>query len=191
MQPLEHALLEAERPAVEGAGDSRRAEFATGRWLARQVLRELGQAPAAIAQGREREPRWPTGIVGSISHCGAACVAVLGSAARYRGLGIDLELNAVPPDLTDSILAPPEHPPRMALQLTFSAKEAVFKCLFPVTRTFLNFSDVAIEYDTVTGRYSARGVTRRVASEPLEAGRGCYARRDEASATLFWLPQPP
>jgi 4'-phosphopantetheinyl transferase EntD len=62
-------LFPEEAMQLDGAVDSRLREFATGRSCARQALAGLGLAPAPILRGAKREPLWPAGIVGSITHC--------------------------------------------------------------------------------------------------------------------------
>lgn len=51
--------------AVEG----RRNEFLTGRRCAHEALTLLGFPPAPLLSGPRREPLWPAGAVGSITHC--------------------------------------------------------------------------------------------------------------------------
>jgi 4'-phosphopantetheinyl transferase EntD len=74
-----------------GAGERRRFFFGLGRAAARDALAELGIAPVAIGSGPGGEPLWPTGIVGAISHTGDLAIAIVGRAADYAGLGVDVE----------------------------------------------------------------------------------------------------
>jgi 4'-phosphopantetheinyl transferase EntD len=74
-----------------GAGERRRFFFGLGRAAAREALAELGIAPVAIGSGPGGEPLWPTGIVGAISHTGDLAIAIVGRAADYAGLGVDVE----------------------------------------------------------------------------------------------------
>jgi 4'-phosphopantetheinyl transferase EntD len=63
------ALFPVELAFVARAVPQRRAEFATARHCARNALAELEVAPAPILTGANREPVWPHGFVGSITHC--------------------------------------------------------------------------------------------------------------------------
>ncbi|MBN1173619.1 MAG: 4'-phosphopantetheinyl transferase, partial [Micromonosporaceae bacterium] len=67
--PPDARMLPEEAPLVARAVPRRRAEFTTGRHCARLALASLGVEPAAILAGPDRAPRWPAGIVGTITHC--------------------------------------------------------------------------------------------------------------------------
>lgn len=132
----------------------RRREFAAGRACARSALRQLGLARHPVRRGPDRAPQWPTGIVGSITHCAGYCVAAVAPQALVRALGIDAEeatpLVGVEADLiyTPSELASANNvslPAALPVaKLIFSAKESFYKCYYPLTGRFLEFSDVAI-----------------------------------------------
>src|ERR1700722_6775796 len=81
----------AEEAAIARAVPRRRAEFATGRRLAREALARLGCLAASLPPDSAGMPQWPTGFVGTISHSGQLCVAVVGRAHNLLGIGIDLE----------------------------------------------------------------------------------------------------
>lgn len=44
-----------------------------------------------ILKGSDGEPLWPSGIVGSLSHCPSLCVAAVASAERIRAVGVDVD----------------------------------------------------------------------------------------------------
>jgi enterobactin synthetase component D len=90
-----HPILPEEQALVARAVERRQHEFATGRWLARQGLRHLGHPDSPIGMGRLRNPIWPAGILGSLSHDGDVCAAVLLSQSStgigsIDGIGVDL-----------------------------------------------------------------------------------------------------
>jgi 4'-phosphopantetheinyl transferase EntD len=62
-------LIPAEVAVISRAVEKRRREFQTVRHCARRALDELGLPPAAIPPGGHREPLWPPGVVGSLTHC--------------------------------------------------------------------------------------------------------------------------
>ena len=72
-----YPLLQEEEALVVRAVASRRNEFSTGRWLARQGLQGLGLADSPIGMGRLRNPLWPSNVVGTISHDGDLCAVAL------------------------------------------------------------------------------------------------------------------
>jgi 4'-phosphopantetheinyl transferase EntD len=120
--------------------------------------------------------------VGSITHtaaetwgfAGAACA--LGS--ECRALGLDAEIDTpLEPDLWPLVLtgeerqilrAGPEALRGFRGKLAFSAKEAVYKCQYPLTREFLEFPDLEIEADLACFTFRARFL--RAAGAWFEAG---------------------
>jgi 4'-phosphopantetheinyl transferase EntD len=187
-----NCLLPAESAYIERAVERRRNEFSTGRWLARRALGALGLPPGAILRGAAGEPIWPAGVVGSITHSSSVCGVVVAFERHYRGVGLDLELSAAPSaDLAHLILAAEEpaayREPHM-LRLVFSAKEAVYKCVFPICRSFVDFLDVVIHLDPAHGTFSAMPAAGRNAPVELLQGSGIYECNRDASAALFAIP---
>jgi enterobactin synthetase component D len=131
----------AELAIAAGFNGRRRAEFLLGRRAARAAL-----AAARIKGGPVlvdgRRPVFPPGAVGSISHSGEVAVAIAGPAARYRSIGVDLELYTPPIAGAHLILSDGERAwvqsgttlaqQERRLLRAFSAKEAAYKALDPV-----------------------------------------------------------
>lgn len=148
-------LLPDEAPAVARAVCRRRLEFEAGRCLARQALQQLGHPPVAIPQGPNREPIWPAGIVGSITHCRDYCAVALAPTSVAVALGIDAEVRAALDEGVLRLIARPEERVWLDQQadaavwgpLLFSAKEAVYKAWFPLTGRSLDFSAASIRFD--------------------------------------------
>jgi 4'-phosphopantetheinyl transferase EntD len=138
-----------------GASAKRASEFATGRLCARQVLAELGVYGFPVRRNVDRSPRWPGGIVGSITHTVGFCGAVAVEQRRFAGLGVDAEVTSrVTPELWCKILtaaenaalearAPEDRDWRAAA--IFSAKESFFKAQWPLTSRWIGFEEVEIE----------------------------------------------
>jgi 4'-phosphopantetheinyl transferase EntD len=136
------------------AVEKRRREFAAGRAAARAALEMLGAPHSPIPANADRTPRWPEGFSGSITHCDGFCGAATARSHDMAGLGFDAETaTQLPRELERRICTPEElagfggMAERAGLswpKLAFSAKEAFYKCFFPLTRTHLNFLDVAI-----------------------------------------------
>ena len=136
-------LFAEERRLLEDASDSRRREFAGGRACARTALAMLGIAPLAIPAGADGAPRWPPGVIGSITHKGAYRAAAVSPSGGLAGLGVDAELDAsLPGGVLESIALPAERDQveRLAAadpmiswdRLLFSAKEAAVKAAQPL-----------------------------------------------------------
>lgn len=115
------------------AGRKRKAEHLAGRIAAVHALREAGLRTVP-GIGEKRQPLWPDGLFGSISHCASTALAVI---SRQR-VGVDIEKIMSQPtaaELASSIIDNDERhilqasqlPFPLALTLAFSAKESVYK----------------------------------------------------------------
>ena len=148
------ALAPAEAAHVARAVPKRVAEFAAGRACARCALAELGVPGFILRVGPDREPLWPPDVAGSITHAAGFCGVVAARIGTVRSLGLDVERrDAVHRRLWEQIAAPEELgwleslAPREASDmaaLIFSAKEAFYKCQFPLTREWVAFNDVSV-----------------------------------------------
>jgi 4'-phosphopantetheinyl transferase EntD len=156
------ALLEGERHYSAGANEKRCQDFVTGRWCARQALQQLGIEPVAIPVGPHRQPLWPAGVTGSISHTQGYYCAV--ASTRQRSLGLDAEnLNDdINVNVIKTIFTPQEYPGRSAVPqqtckhlfyITLTAKEAFCKSMFPLVNQYIDFKDVAVEIDYTNQLY--------------------------------------
>jgi 4'-phosphopantetheinyl transferase EntD len=154
------ALHPDEAPYVARAVPKRIAQFTAGRACARAALAQLSIADVAVRVGADREPLWPPGVTGSITHTGDFCGAVVALKTRVKSLGIDAEARtAVRRELWRQIITAEEQawldglaPSQTAdmASVLFSAKEALFKCQYPLTRQWLGFTDVSVTIDEAT-----------------------------------------
>lgn len=162
----ESTMFSDEAAAVAGAGAERRREFGTVRDCARKALRQLGVPAVPILPDGDRAPRWPLGVVGSMTHCAGYRAAVVARSGELRGVGIDAEPHAaLPPEMLDFVLRHEELSSLRALtdanpalhwdRIAFSAKEAVYKAWFPLTRRWLEFDDVSTTVH-LDGTFQAR-----------------------------------
>ncbi|MFJ3586828.1 4'-phosphopantetheinyl transferase [Streptomyces sp. NPDC090127] len=137
---------------------TRRREFTTTRTCARRALSRLGVPSVPILPGPRGAPRWPAGIVGSMTHCVGYRAAAVAHAADALTIGIDAEPNEPLPDgVLEAIASPQEAATVHALgrartgvcwdRLLFSAKESVYKAWFPLTARFLTFEDATVTWD--------------------------------------------
>ncbi|MGW0604789.1 4'-phosphopantetheinyl transferase family protein [Streptomyces sp. NPDC002640] len=142
-----------EARVVVGAVAGRHREFTTGRMCARRAMARAGLPPVAVPTGRAGEPRWPDGVIGSITHCAGYRAAAVARSRDVAVLGIDAE-----PDLplsrgTLEAITLPDELRRLRLleraapgrahwgRLLFSAKESAYKAWFPLGRRLLDFTD--------------------------------------------------
>jgi 4'-phosphopantetheinyl transferase EntD len=162
----ESMMFSVEAAAVAVAVAERRREFGTVRHCAREALRQLGVPAVPILPDADGAPRWPVGVVGSMTHCAGYRAAVVARSGRLRGVGIDAEPHAALPDAAlDLVLWDEERARQLALaaaypgthwdRIMFCAKEAVYKAWFPLTRRWLDFADVSTTVH-VDGTFRAR-----------------------------------
>ena len=167
--------------------------FAVGRAAAHDALRELGRPVAAIGRGPAGEPLWPAGVVGAISHSGELAVALVGLATDYAGLGLDVEqLVRGSRRARRGWSAPAEYAWLEARgggywgTMLFSAKEAVFKALYPIEHVWLGFADAELTWDDLRGVFTARLRKAAGAAYPPDSTlvvRCTLARREVLSTT--------
>lgn len=164
-QRLVAELDEEELQLILRAVDKRRWEFAAGRSAAKCGLEELGRAPTALLASAERDPRWPPGVVGSITHTEGFCGAAVGDdRSGLTAIGFDAErMRSLAPDVAKMVLSAREEASWPSgvdrgiwAMLTFSAKESVYKCLFPLLRIQIGFEDVSLEFGGPSEGFSAR-----------------------------------
>ncbi len=146
-------------PSLTRAVPKRRAEFLAGRYLASVVLHSLGYARFTLEIGDNRAPRWPERVQGAISHNAniALCAAQHGEPMLLTGgVGIDIETQMEGPQALEflpMIVNGAEYEllrrhPRLSLSalltLTFSAKESLFKMLYPQVGRLFGFLDAQL-----------------------------------------------
>lgn len=182
-----HQLTPAEFEPLKRALPKRKNEYSTGRWLAHRALIELQFPTTNLLSGKHREPLWPQGIIGSIAHSERLAVVLVSSNPQLAGLGIDLELmGRLDEGLVDSILTERERRrcSNMDPTLMFSAKEAVYKLLFPILGEYVDFQDVELNIDSAKLTFTVSYVGPNSACRCIEGAMGSYQVIDG-----HWLTQ--
>ena len=87
LHPDEEALLHPR------AGTARRRSFHLGRSAAHTALASIGQDVGPILVGDARDPVWPPGVRGSISHTTDVGIALVAPESRTDGVGITKALH--------------------------------------------------------------------------------------------------
>lgn len=133
---------EAARQLCRGFAAARRRDFINGRACARQALQDFNIDAPALPRGSAREPLWPAGFAGSITHTQGYCAAVAAPHASVQAIGIDAECRSslserlIRRSCSSTELETLQALPgaqRMQQAITLlSAKESLFKCLFPL-----------------------------------------------------------
>ena len=164
-----------EEAAVARAIPDRRAEFFAGRAAAREAMTALGLPPVEIARGADRAPRWPDGVIGSISHDAGQAIAAVARVSEVAALGIDLARGGpLDPALWPTILTEAERDgDGHAARARFAAKEALFKALHPRVGRVFGFH--AAEVTLTSDRFVAT----------LTAELGPFAQGDRFEGAVF------
>ena len=195
--------LYAEEEALLGKSvHTRRQEFTTGRACARAALAKIGVSSVPILRGERGAPRWPPGIVGSITHCVGYRAAAVARTTEIVALGIDAE-----PDLPleEGVLSLVAQPDELGWikeltslrtrgpswdRLLFSAKEAVFKAWFPLTGQWLGFEDAEVMIDPLSEAFVARLLVPgpEVGGQELTAFHGRWLAQADMILTATAVP---
>ncbi|HUB89270.1 MAG TPA: 4'-phosphopantetheinyl transferase superfamily protein [Dyella sp.] len=152
----------------------RQAEFLAGRLAARAALAACGAPDAELAIGSARQPVWPRGYLGSISHTGNLAVAIALPSSQLRGIGIDLEHVVSPATLhaLRTTVVDDDERKRLTeaalvqgwpvvLTAVFSAKESFFKASFATVGRLFDFHAVRVlRFDTDNGDIEVEVVER-------------------------------
>jgi enterobactin synthetase component D len=150
--------------AISRSVRKRQAEYFYGRLAARMALADLGIHTDDIGSGTNREPLWPTGAIGSITHSQRQAAAIALPIGIWQGVGIDLEgavgaeaigsveqlaLCAAELDVLSQL---PQMPHNILVALVFSAKESFFKATFAAVGRYFGFEAIRITGVDIAGR---------------------------------------
>lgn len=131
----------------------RQYEYAVGRLMVSELLSQVSEEWVDYwLPEHNRRPIWPAGIIGSISHSDSLVAVAIGMQnCPYANIGIDIESITSDRNVVESlslcfrdeeirILDKLEH----GLFVGFAAKEALYKCLNPLTNRFIDFLDAEV-----------------------------------------------
>lgn len=179
----------------------RQAEFCYGRVAASAALQDLGLAKIEVPVGAQREPVWPQGVLGSISHIDGLAGAAVAACTHLDGLGIDLErttrgesqaaLRETVLDAEELTLLKRIHGTltlEEKVTLVFSAKESLYKAAYRTVGRLFGFDAARVQLVD-----DFRGTIRLVLTETLhwkfERGQICemafYRLDSETFITIF------
>ena len=150
-------------PEIQRAVMKRQAEYLAGRVAARQAMTHLGLSAAELGTGSLRQPLWPKGVSGSITHTNAIGAAVAVSSDMIRGIGIDIEqiIDAGSADAIRNVVLTNEElaifatkdggDPNTLLTIAFSAKESFFKATSSHVGRYFEFHALRLTSLDITG----------------------------------------
>ncbi|MGC2997749.1 4'-phosphopantetheinyl transferase family protein [Streptomyces sp. G35A] len=195
-------LLPGEEARVRRAVPARRQEYATARRCARSALADLGLPPVPLPAGPSGAPRWPDGVIGSITHCRGYRAAAVARTTGTAALGIDAERHLPLPGGGLKVIAHDEelrslgrleraHPDIRWDTLLFSAKEAVYKAWFPHFPHKLSFRDASLTFRKgpvgTSGTFTVRLL---VPSSPYHRFLGRWIVAEGLAVTAVHLAAP-
>lgn len=142
-------------------------EFSAARACARAALGHLTFPGIYSPPGLRGAPRWPAGMIGSITYCAGYRAAAVGLTKDVVSLGVDAALNEPLPDdgMLDMVARGQERERLGKLgarmpgicwdRLLLSAKLAVYKTCFPLDAWWLNLELTDVVIDAHGGTFSA------------------------------------
>jgi len=189
-------LLPEEQKYLQNFSHKRIVDFTLGRACAREILKNLGYERYAVLIGENRQPLWPENLVGSISHADQLALCVIAEKCELRSLGIDIELIKNESfDLYSMVASDKELQqhcddqndsqykcPYLA-KLLFSAKEAVYKCQFPLYQQWIEFKDISLELDFARNTF----ITVISNQNNLITIHGAWDANDKYIISTAWL----
>ena len=146
-----------EQPSyLKNANSKRLNEFFSGRIIAEAILKKHFNCSAKITSMQFKLPKWPINVIGSISHSNHWIIVAISS--QTECLGIDLEHIVDITFVQESallILTQSEQTLwqrektmfisfREYLTLIFSLKESLYKAVYPITQSYIDFLEVAV-----------------------------------------------
>ena len=141
--------------ALNSAVDKRKSEFLAGRAITAHAFTHLNIPWQNIPIGPKREPIWPNNVQGSITHTREYCACILSTVPNlYVGIDVEhlLSHNALRSvrhvAMTENDTQVEGSQATLSEQhfatLVFSAKETLYKALFPIAQSFFGFDAATI-----------------------------------------------
>jgi 4'-phosphopantetheinyl transferase EntD len=195
------ALYAEEATLCKTFSRKREVEFAGGRLCARRALADVGIEDFPLLVNPDRTALWPESVVGSITHTQGFCGVALARRKFSKAIGVDAEVRGrVSKDLWPLILTPaeaallddlPDSEKVTFAAITFSAKEAFYKCQFSLTGAWLDFDDVELALDWESANRGSFTVTQRLSTElnfPHAGFTGRFRIDGDLVATGVFVP---
>ena len=202
---------------ADGAVLKRQCEYLAGRYCALESLNQLQQVTGIelmskqVGTGESREPIWPQGVIGAITHSNQYAMSIVAQSQRdYLGIGLDIEevmTDALAKDIRAQILSEQElmlyrkweslnsegFDYKNFVTLVFSAKESIFKAIFPTRGEYFGFEACElIELDLITQSLTFRIVATLGHNWPADKKLTVryfplFANAKEETGKLSWL----
>lgn len=186
----EKEVFPEEELFISRAVEKRKREFRAGRHTAHKVLAELGTPGYPLKVGDHRQPLWPKGIIGSISHTEGFCACAATRQGELISMGIDVEPMLPVDDASlplictrkelQSIESDQPKTPIPLCKLVFSAKECVHKVYHPLNGHTLDFLDAEISFDLESKGFTAKITNpEKQPKHPIKLLEGYFDANDD------------
>ncbi|MEZ8143883.1 4'-phosphopantetheinyl transferase [Enterovibrio sp. FF113] len=140
---------------IQQAVTKRKAEYLAGRVVSKWALERIGSKSLHVGRDEDRKPIFPIGFSGSISHSQNTAICVVTTNKHIKYVGIDVE-NTVTSKVANelkhliasnhefSLLRSSGLSINQKVTLIFSAKESLFKAIYPYANQILGFDSSSI-----------------------------------------------
>jgi 4'-phosphopantetheinyl transferase EntD len=188
--PEQEVLLAEEIELTRNMVAKRRRDFSHGRQCAREALRLLGEPPTAVLVGHNREPLWPKGITGSISHTGPTAIAAVAHKAELTSLGIDIEFaEPLDRDIIGMVQRDDETDWSTGsdMKILFSIKESIYKCIYPLLHIFVDFQDMQVIRSDDNASFTAIAHNSAIDQDLIAKLSGRYRLNNSFVISSAWI----
>lgn len=139
--------------ATERFHPDRRREYILGRVCASKAYEMcVGSELLSLPSLASRAPQWPADVIGSISHDQNFVAAVVALKADLLAVGLDFEvIGRTKPEIApricneDDVQNHSSLSEAQLLTVIFSAKESLYKALYPIVNVFFGFEAAAVK----------------------------------------------
>lgn len=178
----------------------RKQEFIAGRFCAVQAAKNIGYELNHLPSAATREPMWPEGLKGSITHSKQLAIGCVSLSDDLESIGIDAE-EKIKSGLgreVEKVIANEDElgllklkEPEDGLTILFSAKESLYKALFPIVRSFIDFKEVVLtdlDSENMTFVLELKTSNPKLLSH-LGKYPGSYKKMGETIVTVVSIPK--
>ncbi len=176
------------------AVQKRKDEFTLGRAASYYALKKVGfVSPPPVLKGKNREPIWPEGYIGTISHSSGVAISAVCSEAHAAGIGVDiekLERNVSPGVFritcteTELELVNSDHSKNQIMfKRIFSAKEAGFKAFYYHAKEYIDYKEATLSWDADKSCF--KGILLKAAGKDYPVGTSFYVGSKLVAGFVF------
>ena len=174
-----HKLIGSDAAKAEHMKPLRKNAFSSGRYAVHLAQNGLGLEPSEIlAAGRQ--PIWPAGQVGAITHSTDFAAAIV--SCDLLSVGLDIErLGRIKEKLynkfftSSELVSISEMTGWEAESIIFSAKESIYKAIYFIVQRYVNFKEVELTLNPGNSTFSVSYIGENMASLRDHRTRGYWS----------------